>query len=996
MSGTRAGDLTRVVLSVYSAASSAPIGWRKVAAIRQSQPFAAQLRHYRQHRGLTQEQLAERAGLSARGIRALESGERTSPHRDTVRLLAESLHLSAAQTASFELAAAGGPADAVQADAQPPVAGFLGALPAGPIVGRQREIARLEELLDAVARGAGRLVMLAGEPGIGKTRLAQEVVVRLEEQGFLAATGRCYEPEQALAFYPFTEALAEVYDGAPATVQNETPKRWPYLQRLLPDSLPLPDREDFGGQDVQQRLFRAIAHFLDAIAGIRPVAILLDDLQWADESSLKLLQYLSRVTRASRVFLLGTYRDVDIDRRDPLERVLRVLQREGLLSEIILQRLSEGGTAELAATILGEGDEVHDFAAALHERTDGNPFFIQEVVRALIERGDLFLTDGMWMSRSQTEIEVPRSIRSAIGERLARLREPTQEVLAEACVLGQTFAADDLCALQTHSALQVDVALDEAVSAHLVRMRDTARYSFNHALTQQTLYEELPARRRARSHALAGEALERLPETVRRKRSAEIAWHFSRANQDARALPYALAAGDQAEAVFAHAEALRHYRSALELAQSAEDRPREAEALEKLGTVLRLAMQYAEALDVLEPAATAYRVLDDPEGEARATYQIGVALYMKGQPREAGTRVRATAERLEDLAGPPSFQRALAYVYWALAMPSCLIGRYRDILATSARIAELGQKVDDPRLLAAAAWMRGYGLVVIGAPAEARESLERAVPFFDSTDDRWWLAQVTCQIGRTYLHNGNTEQARRYLQQTLELFEEVDDQAELAWASCYMGDVSFVTGDWTEARRNFARSAGLARTRVPRFYSHALLHLAELSLLEGAINEGMELVEQGLTVAEQCSEVAAIRKGRRLLAEHDLSLGDANRAFSRLQPLLDTLSQDTPHSFPPPVLAEIYLAVDDVTRADELVAERVERFRGQSRMRALANWLRVQAKIRRRQGQPQEAERLLREAISLAESMPYPHAEARARHELGGLLAEQGDFERSH
>jgi tetratricopeptide (TPR) repeat protein len=533
--------------------------------------------------------------------------------------------------------------------------------------------------------------------------------------------------------------------------------------------------------------------------------------------------------------------------------------------------------------------------------------------------------------------------------------------------------------------------LDEALMASLIRATDKDHFSFSHALTQQTLYEELPIRRRLRLHLLAAEALERLPEAGRQRRAAELTWHFLQADQGTRALPYAMVAGDQAEAVFAHTEALQHYRTALELARASEDRRREAEALEKLGGVLRLGMQYDQAQEVLEQAAAAYRALDDPEGEARATYQVGVALYMKGQPREAGARVRSTVERLERLSGPPSFQRALGYVYWALAMPSCLTGQYRDILATGARIAELGQTVNDARLLAAAAWMRGYGLVVVGAPGEARRSLEEAVPFFESTDDKWWLAQVICQIGRTYLHEGEVDRAGAYLHQTLELFEEIHDQAELAWASCYMGDVGFVSGDWLEARRHYERSVTLARTTVPRFHSHALLHLAELSLLEGATEQAMEDIKQGLAVAEQCSEVAAIRKAGRLLAEQDLAAGDAESAVARLQPLLDGLGPEAPHAFPPPVLAEAYLATGDEVRADELVAARIERFRQQQRRRSLPHWLRTQGKVRVEQERWDEAHQAYEEAASLAHALRYRHAEAVALYESGVLHRHWGE-----
>ena len=960
-------------------------------------PFAQLLRRYRRERSLTQEALAEVAGLSARGIRALEQGERTAPHADTVRLLGDALQLSSHDRATFEAAArhlSAGDAAAGR-DIAPPTGSFLGALPGGVLVARTEELNKVITTVDAVEGGSGRLVLLAGEPGVGKTRLAQEVMLRLEDGGFLVATGRCYEPEQAVPYYPFVEALGAAYEAAPLTIQSEVPRRWPYLERLLPDRPAVIRADEFGGQDVQQRLFWAVAHFIGAIAEIRPLAVLLDDLHWADESSLKLLQYVARASRASRTFLLGTYRDVDIDRRHPLERVLRDLHREGLLTELVIRRLPQEGTAALTAAMLGEVDMSAAFVALLHAQTDGNPFFTQEVVRALIERGDLFVADGVWRSQSEAVIEVPRTIRSTIGERLSRLSEPAQDVLQDASVLGQTFAVSEVSAMRERPDEQVDDALDEALMAGLIRVIDKDRFTFNHALTQQTLYEELPARRRMRLHLLAAESLERLPDAAREKRAAELAWHFGQADEGTRALPYAMLAGDHAEAVFAHTEALQHYRTALELAHAVDDLLREAEVLEKLGVVLRLGMQFDKALGVMEQAAATYRALEDPEGEARATFYIGNILHFEGRITEAGARVRATVERLEPLSGPPSFQRALAHLYWALAVPLNVTGQYASILATSARVAELGQTVNDPRAMAEAAWMRGYGLVVVGAPGEARRSLEEALPFFQSAGDKWMQAQVTCQIGRTYLHEGEVHRARMYVRQALELLEAMADEAEVAWASCYLGDVAFVTGDWADARRHFERSAALARTTVPRYYSHALLHLGELSLLEGATEQAREDIQQGLAVAEQCSEVAAIRKAQRLLAEQDLALGDAEAALARLQPLLDGLGTETPHAFPSPVLAEAYLAIGDELRADELVAERIERFRQQHRRRSLAHWLRIRGKVRVQQRRWDEARQACEEAASLAQALPYPHAEAAALYESGVLHEYQGEVQQA-
>jgi tetratricopeptide (TPR) repeat protein len=244
---------------------------------------------------------------------------------------------------------------------------------------------------------------------------------------------------------------------------------------------------------------------------------------------------------------------------------------------------------------------------------------------------------------------------------------------------------------------------------------------------------------------------------------------------------------------------------------------------------------------------------------------------------------------------------------------------------------------------------------------------------------------VTCQVGRVFLHEGPVEAARSNLRRTLELFEEVGDQAELAWACCYMGDLALLTGDWTAARQQYERSADRARTRVPRFYCHALLHLAELSLLEGRTDEGLDEVRRGSAAAEECSEVAAIRKAQRLLAEQDLLAGDPAATLDRLRPLLAGLPTPTPHDFPPPALAEAYLGVHELGKAETLVAERLSRFREQNRPRSLAGWLRVEGMMRAQQQRWDDARVSYEDAARVARTLAYPYPEARALFELGLL-----------
>ncbi|HEX6799795.1 MAG TPA: AAA family ATPase [Ktedonobacterales bacterium] len=540
--------------------------------------FGDLLRRHRVFAGMSQEELAARAGLSARAISDLERGVKRVPRRDTVQLLVEALQLKSEAQETFVAAArepaarpratvpepsgtpvsvasvaATSPRPPASRGAQPlapgalPVGGFLGAAPARPLVGREAERADLLGVVEATAAGSGQLVTIAGEPGIGKTRLAQEVMLACRERQFLVSTGRCYEPHRAVPYYPFLEALSALVAAAPEALRAELPARWPSLARLLPEQpVPAPSTPPGASpQEEQQRLFWAVTGFLQALAESAPVAVLLDDLHWADDASLELLQHLARHTRARPILLVGTYRDVEVGRQHPLERALRDLEREHLVWRVSVHRLAPEGTARLIGDLMGQ-EVSGEFAALVHSHTDGHPLFVQEVLRALIERGDIYRRDGRWERKEITAIAVPETVRATIADRVARLSEPAQEALLEASVLGQAFSFEDLHAIGDQPEESLDAALEEALAAGLAQETGEG-YIFNHALTQQALYVELSTRRRRKLHLAAGAALERLPEVTRQRRAAELAWHFREGSAPERALPYALLAGDDAD-----------------------------------------------------------------------------------------------------------------------------------------------------------------------------------------------------------------------------------------------------------------------------------------------------------------------------------------------------------------------------------------------------------------------------------------------------------------
>lgn len=955
--------------------------------------FGEQLRRLRLLAGLTQEELAGRSGLTAKAISKLERGERQHPYPHTMRRLAAALRLEGEIQAGFVQAARRpgesdrrGHSSESATSVAAPVGGFLGAVPIGLLVGRRGELARVSRAAEEVWSGAGRLVLLAGEPGVGKTRIAQEMALALGRRGFLVVTGRCYESERSAPFSPFLEALAMAERGAPPSLRATTPRRWPDLGRLFPDwTLPLPSSSPTA--DESQRLFRAVSGFLEALGSGRPLALLLDDLHWADESSLRLLQHLTRHTRNRRILLIGTYRDADVRPEHPLARALVDLDREGLVEQIPLPDLDEAETAQLIDLLIGRAEPT--IAGWIQGRTDGNPLFTRELVRSLIDRGALVQRRGQWEWGDLGQAEVPASVRAVIGQRVARLAPATRELLRQASVLGETFEFDSLVAVGGWSEEMAETAVEEATASGLLRGVGGDNYAFDHALTQQALYAELGERRRRRLHRAAGEALEARPEPDRGKMAAELARHFLEGRVSERALRWATLAGDRAEALFAHPEAERHYREARELARQLGDASRTAQLDEKLGTLLTTVGRYDEALAALEPAVEAYVATGEPERLAATLAPLLWAHCFRGTPAQGIEQVKPLLATLELASPSPS----LALLHVKLATTFHFISRYDEQLRSGERAAGLAARVGDDRVLAEAEDVRGYALCLLGQIADGLAVLVRARALAESTDHPVALSNILGHLALIHLFHGSFASAGREVEGAIAAAGRLGDPRLVMTWQPLIGMHRTLVGEWRDARRETVAAISAEEGDA---LPYPLFQLGWLELLEGAWERSAQLLDRGARIAERSGHRQSLRYATHFLAQLDVLSGHPDRAIARLNPLLDRPGlEELDVTLILPCLAWAHLERGEPTRAQELAANALERARRQGHVLARVDGLRVLGMALTRRECWAEAERVLEEGRRLAHSLPYPYAEARALREQGILDERTGESERA-
>ncbi len=513
-----------------------------------------------------------------------------------------------------------------------------------PLVGREAELARLTERLQGAAGGRGGLILVAGEPGIGKTRLAEEVAARAERRGAFVLWGRCFEGEWAPSYAPVAEALApHVAVADPEDLRADLgagaaplAQLVPRIRELLPD---LSDPSPVPPEEERFRLLDAMAQFLVARSRRAPVLLVLDDLQWADRSTVAMVRHLIRFAPKERILLLGAYPDLDLDPTHPLSDLLGVVAREAGYEHLHLKGLAPVEVTQLLAALAGHEVEENVGAAWVHQ-TEGNPFFIHELARHLFEEGSLFQgPDGRWTTtKPLRELGVPHRVREVVTRRLARLSKAANQLLQAAAAFDSAFRFDVVEGMAGLSELDALDALDETLAAHIIAPAGAAEtYAFQRTLIRQTVYGELSPSRQVRLHRRAADALQASAGAdLSPAEAGEIASQYHRSASLPGAEPGvepALAAALHAQATGGYDEAAGFLRMALDMLPAADDRrPR---LLGRLGIVLAWGLAFDAAVEV---AAEAGDAIAQAEGKAAAVEYLSDAAWVCAM---AGGVVRA-------------------------------------------------------------------------------------------------------------------------------------------------------------------------------------------------------------------------------------------------------------------------------------------------------------------------------------------------------------------
>ena len=535
--------------------------------------------------------------------------------------------------------------------------------------------------------GRGRTALVSGEAGVGKTAFLREFVKRAHSIGARVLMSECTEIDARRPFGPFMDI---------AHVANRV------------DTLPVAPRDAVMAGTDRYRLHSAFAALLADLARERPIVIVIEDLHWADEASLELFPHLARKLRDVPLLLVGTYRTDELHRRHPLRPVLAELSRNRVADEIAVRRLSEDEVANfLREAMRLERPPTPEFRRAIFETCEGNPLFMEEVLRALVERGDVEYREGSWRrTKEVADIAIPDTLRDAVLERFTMLPAETQSVLRYAAVIGQDFDFDLLLRVTGSEDADLVGALRASIDAQLIVERadeeGTDRYSFRHALTRESVLLELLQPERRRMHSSVGEAIESRAGDEATAQAEELAYHFDEARDDHRAFRYHDLAARESYRLFAFARAARHLERAVELA--GDDEAALGVLQLRLADAADLAAMPRRALRVAEEARRWFEDAGDTRGAGLALTRIASYRWVLGEARVA----RSAAEDAVRLLEPLGKSQELAGAYAQVARLA-----YLDLDFSTA--AEWGQRGVDMAREQVALSIEADSLITLGS-----------------------------------------------------------------------------------------------------------------------------------------------------------------------------------------------------------------------------------------------------------------------------------------
>ncbi len=684
--------------------------------------------------------------------------------------------------------------------------------------GRKSELVALNDILESARYGRGSIALLAGEPGIGKTRLAEELSANAQRQGFLVMWGRCHEGDGAPSYWPWIQILRTyVQTRDPEVLRAELRSGAADLVTLVPDIQErLPEIEPaapIDGAQARFRLFDSLTNALVRVSSTQPLMLVFDDLHWADISSLLLLRHIAHELSASRLLIIGTYRESDIDDLHPLTEVIADLARLDTTRQLPLSGLSSDQVVRLITATTGSAPSAA-LLSTMMEATAGNPFFVTQVLRLLTPPvGDEQPVDG-----SDRLITIPPGVRAVILQRFQHLSSSCRTLLQAAAVIGRECSLQLLRHLSLGAQDSILDALDEASHAQLLVPAPSGigRYRFVHALVRETLYESLPLAERLRLHDRVGRALQTFTNVESVEQLAELSYHFFQAaprGDAALALDYSMRTAVQSSSLLAYEDAALHYSRALQLLGllTIDDPSQRCDLLLALGEAYAHSGAATQARMAFMQAVTRARHNVDAPHLAQAALGFAGTVVTPGIVDEQV--VAFLSEALAALDDTDSVLRVRLLGRRAMEYRYSRLGEARD--ADSAAAVAIARRLSDPAALALALQARHYTLL---APDTLDQRMAISIELnhlADSTGNHELLLQSIPWRVADLLDLGHIHAADRLLAEAAQLAADLRQPLYTWYVAMFRAQRALMRGDMANGERLAEEAHTLGRQVQP-------------------------------------------------------------------------------------------------------------------------------------------------------------------------------------
>ena len=769
------------------------------------------------------------------------------------------------------------------------------------LINRVEEMNILKEAVDRTLQGEGGLVFLYGEAGIGKTRLARELGAYARLRGMQVLYGRCPALFRMDGVPPYIlwsevikdyletctpEQLYRVIGFYPAEVAKLVPE---LRQRLatIPQSFPISPEQE------QNRLFEAVSQFITNISKETPLLVVLDDLQWTDPSSLLLLHYLARGVYRTPLLLLGAYRSMDIDAKHPLSQVLTELNRERLPQSVSLKRMSLDDISEMIKQILEQDNIPTEFCKLVYEKTRGNPFFAEEVVKSLKEEEVIYREENKWKIKEVSRIEFPETVKSVLKTRFARLDEECQNVLTLASFVGNDFTLEAMCALTNVEENKLLELMDKMLKTGLIKEREVRGEgicSFADILVRDVVYEEVSLLKRKKLHGVVGCTLEKVYAKKIDEHFGEIAYHFLESGDKDKALDYFLKAGDKAAKIYANSEAASYFQSALGLLEEKEGGLREkGQVLERLGDIKRIVGEHDICMKYWNEALLLWKQLDEKETVARLHRKMANVLWSsKGDTEKAKmhheealkmlekepenvelaslfedmarlyfrtedmAKARSWAEKALELAKKLNAYEVIANSYLALATVFDVSGEDKK-KAIECHERALRIALDNGYMDTA---LRAYNNLAASLPAEENEkAFELAKKGFELAKKAGairWISWIGTGLADTYFYMGNMNKAVLLAEESVALDKKAGNMTNLSYSMNELGFFHQIFGEWDKSEQYHKEALSYSqKAKDTQQLINSYVCLGWLYAEKGEYVKAREQIEKAIEVSEK-------------------------------------------------------------------------------------------------------------------------------------------------